>query len=194
MQIAETAPTRFIVSCGSPRRRISRSSAATTTYTAGNSCRHTLQPHAKTVQVGMFNVTSRPNNGETDEGQLRNLLLIDDELVLLKAYKLHLSATANVDLAVTGQEALAALDAKHYPVIISDMHMPGMNGIDFIIQAREKCPNSVFMLLTASREKKTAVDALNQAGVFCIINKPCSMPELHDFVNAAFEEYEKQNG
>lgn len=132
---------------------------------------------------------------DSDSGgtTVRNVLLIDDEELLLKAYELHLSATANVDLATTGEEALAALESKHYPVIISDMHMPGMNGIDFIIQAREKCPTSIFMLLTASREKKTAVDALNKAGVFCIINKPCGMADLQDFVQAAFDEYEKQN-
>lgn len=121
------------------------------------------------------------------------VLLVDDDELLLEAFKTHLTPRYSVDVATSGEQAAELVAAKDYPVVISDMHMDTMTGIEFIVSAREKLPKSIYMLLTASREKDVAVSALNDAGVYCIINKPCSMSDLDNFVEAAFSEYEKKS-
>ncbi|MFN3191380.1 MAG: response regulator [Aureliella sp.] len=121
-----------------------------------------------------------------------SVLLVDDEETLLKAFELSLSRRMPVKLANRGTKALEILDDEFFPVIVTDMHMPGMNGIEFIIEARKKSPDSVFMLLTSSRKSETAISAINDADVFVIINKPCSIADVSHFVDAAYEEYRKK--
>ncbi|MEM8736755.1 MAG: response regulator [Planctomycetota bacterium] len=122
----------------------------------------------------------------------QSVLLVDDEETLLKAFELSLSRRMPVEMAHSGVRALEILKDKFFPVIVSDMHMPGMTGIEFIIEARKLASGSVFMLLTASRESQTAISAINDADVFCIINKPCSIADVSDFIDAAYEDYKKK--
>lgn len=119
------------------------------------------------------------------------ILLVDDDEVLLEAFKLHLSSRFEVDTAISGEQAVRLVQENSYSVVISDMHMDSMNGIEFIIEAKKILPKAIYMLLTASRDSKTAVSALNDAEVYCIINKPCSMADLDNFVDAACSEIDR---
>ena len=119
------------------------------------------------------------------------ILLVDDDEVLLEAFKLHLSSRFEVDTAISGEQAVGLVEQNSYSVVISDMHMDSMNGIEFIIEAKKILPRAIYMLLTASRDSKTAVSALNDAEVYCIINKPCSMADLDNFVDAACAELDR---
>jgi response regulator RpfG family c-di-GMP phosphodiesterase len=74
------------------------------------------------------------------------------------------------------------LDTTEFPVVISDMVMDEMNGIEFILAAREKSPSSVYMLLTALRDRETGVKALND----------CTTAELVNFIDAAYAAYRRK--
>ena len=122
---------------------------------------------------------------------IRRLLLVDDDKKLLTAFEIYLKRGIEVDTAQSGEAALELLDKTPYSVIVSDMFMPSMTGVDFIQKAKAKGTRAVCLLLTASRESKTAVDAYNDADVFMVINKPCALSDLKEFVEAAQAEFER---
>lgn len=123
--------------------------------------------------------------------KVSRLLLVDDDRKLVGAFELYLKRHIEVDIAMSGEAALKLISENCYSVIISDMFMPSMTGVEFIKQAKELGTSAVCILLTASRESKTAVDAYNDANVFMVVNKPCPLSDLKEFVEAAQAEYER---
>jgi response regulator RpfG family c-di-GMP phosphodiesterase len=61
------------------------------------------------------------------------------------------------------------------------MHMPGMNGAEFLAQVRQLAPNTVRMLLTGFKDINLAIEAVNEGRIFRYLTKPC---EKKDLVNA----------
>ncbi len=70
-----------------------------------------------------------------------NILIVDDENIIINVLKICLAKDGNVESAANGEEALKKLDEKYYTVIIVDIDMPVMNGIEFYHKAIEKYPN-----------------------------------------------------
>lgn len=120
------------------------------------------------------------------------VLLVDDDQKLLAAFEFYLARSFDVSTATSGLEALQQLENQKFSVVVTDMQMPHMTGVEFIKRAREIAPDVVYQLLTASRESKTAVEAYNEAEVFCVINKPCAMKDLAGFIEAGITEYKKR--
>jgi CheY-like chemotaxis protein len=62
-----------------------------------------------------------------------------------------------IDAALGGEQALAAMEAQGpYAVVVADMQMPGMNGIQFLLKAKEKTPDTVRIMLTGNADQQTA--------------------------------------
>ena len=117
--------------------------------------------------------------------QNRNILCVDDELNILLGFKRHLRKEFDLTLAVGAERAMEALNSGvKFAVIISDMQMPGMNGIQLLNKAQELAPNSVRMMLTGMADQKTAIAAVNEGNIFRFLNKPCSPDKLADALNA----------
>src|SRR5438552_1794684 len=84
----------------------------------------------------------------------------------------------SIDTALGGEPALALIASQgRYAVIVTDMQMPGMDGVEFLMQARQKAPDTVRLMLTGNADQKTAVEAMNKGHVFQFLNKPCP-PEM----------------
>lgn len=129
-------------------------------------------------------------NEAVDASKFR-VLMVDDDQKFLTAAKLFLARFHDVVTCTSGEQALQTLQGSQFAVVVSDMHMPGMSGIEFIMAARELSPLATYMLLTGSRERQTAVEAFNEANVFCMIAKPCSLKDLDEFIRAAAQEYQR---
>ncbi len=69
------------------------------------------------------------------------ILIVDDEKIIINVLKILLSKNGNVESAENGEEALRKLGENYYSVIIADIDMPVMNGIDFYNKAVEKYPS-----------------------------------------------------
>jgi response regulator RpfG family c-di-GMP phosphodiesterase len=106
------------------------------------------------------------------------ILFVDDEPNVLEAYQRNLRKRFSIDTALSGYLGLKQL-AQHgpYAVIVADMQMPGMNGVEFLVQAQERAPDSVRLMLTGNADQKTAVEAVNKGHVYQFLNKPCP-PEM----------------
>lgn len=123
----------------------------------------------------------------------RKILIVDDEPVALRLYSRMLRSAYDVVTAVSGAEGLAFLrNQGPFPVVISDMRMTRMNGVQFLKGVRELSPNTVRLLLTGNIDFQGAVDAVNEGYVFRLLLKPCGRDALLEAINAAFDCYDKR--
>lgn len=117
------------------------------------------------------------------------VLVVDDEVNILSSIRRTLKNQFEIDVAASGEEALELLSTNKYAVIMTDMKMPNMNGVELLQIVKEKAPNTVRMMLTGNADQKTAIDALNVGSIFRFINKPCGKQELIDALNAGVEQH-----
>lgn len=117
------------------------------------------------------------------------ILLVDDDVNILNSYRRNLRNKFKFDVAQSGADALALIAKNKYAVIITDMNMPVMNGIELLKTIKLKSPNTVRMMLTGNSDQKTAIDALNIGDIFRFINKPCSHQDLCSLIEAGIEQY-----
>jgi putative two-component system response regulator len=90
--------------------------------------------------------------------------------------------------AESGAAALAILDAEgEHPLVISDIQMPGMDGVAFLREALRRYPDMAVIMLTGVAEVSTAVECL-QAGALDYISKPVMMEEVRARVDKALEK------
>jgi response regulator RpfG family c-di-GMP phosphodiesterase len=119
------------------------------------------------------------------------VLFVDDETNVLEAVRRQLRNKWPVDTAPGGEEALKMLEeAEPYAIIVSDMHMPHMNGIQFLAKARLLSPNSVRMMLTGNSDQQTAIEAVNEGHIFRFLNKPCPPDTLMNALTAGMQQYQ----
>jgi response regulator RpfG family c-di-GMP phosphodiesterase len=119
------------------------------------------------------------------------ILLVDDDPNILKSYGRTLRGKFKFDTAESGIEALEKIkNNKNYAVVVSDMQMPNMNGIELLKKIKQTSPNIVRIMLTGNSDQKTAIDAINVGDIFRFINKPCSAEILIKSINSSLQQYD----
>ena len=119
------------------------------------------------------------------------ILMIDDEPNVISGFRRTIGRSFALTCAESGAAALALLEsAGPFAVVITDMRMPEMNGLEFIMAARLKSRDSVYMMLTGNADQQTAIDAINQGHIFRFLNKPCSPEVLEAGILAALRQYD----
>ncbi len=119
------------------------------------------------------------------------ILMVDDEPNVLSGYLRTIGRTFSITCAEGGAAGLIALESKGpFAVVVTDMRMPQMNGIEFITAARGKSKETVYMMLTGNGDQQTAVDAINHGNIFRFLNKPCPQEKLDAALRAALRQYE----
>ena len=113
-------------------------------------------------------------NVMTIQGKAR-VLCVDDEPRILEGLKNNLRRKYEVTTSMSAAEALNEIrNSSHdFAAIVSDMRMPNMSGAAFLRKAREESPNSTRILLTGFSEMDSAVEAINEGGIFRFLTKPC---------------------
>src|SRR5207253_10506440 len=118
------------------------------------------------------------------------ILFLDDDGNLLSAVQRSLRKQFSIDTASQGAAALRQLvDAGPYAVVVADMQMPEMNGLEFLKKAQAAAPDTVRLMLTGNADQKTAVDAVNDGHVFRFLSKPCPPPTLVPALEAGLKQY-----
>ena len=119
------------------------------------------------------------------------VLMVDDAPNALAGYRRALGRRYAVTTAESGPEALETMAAeKTFPVVITDMRMPGMDGLMFLRAAQKIWSDTVYVMLTGNADQKTATDAINEGQVFRFLNKPCAAHDLERTIDAAARQYE----
>jgi response regulator RpfG family c-di-GMP phosphodiesterase len=118
------------------------------------------------------------------------ILCVDDDASILDGYKRQLRKDFHLDIAVGAQQGLEMV-AKHgpYAVIVSDLNMPGMNGVEFLASVRVHEPDTVRMLLTGNADLPAAIDAINKGQIFRFLTKPCMSDALAGALKAGLVQH-----
>lgn len=107
------------------------------------------------------------------------ILFVDDEPNVLQSMERQLRKRFNVTTACSGEEALRVLQEDgSFAVIVSDMRMPGMDGVELLSQVKNLYPDTVRLMLTGNADQGTAAEAVNTGQIFRFLTKPCPAPAL----------------
>jgi len=118
------------------------------------------------------------------------VLFVDDEPNVLQSIRRGLRKQFDVHTAEGGDAAMQLLREKNdFAVIVSDMRMPGMNGVELLSQVKQLWPDTVRMMLTGNADQETAVDAVNHGDIFRFLNKPCENVALGEAVKDAIRQH-----
>jgi response regulator RpfG family c-di-GMP phosphodiesterase len=121
------------------------------------------------------------------------ILCVDDDGNMLAAYRMlgtYHGERLQIEAVEEAEQGLAAVATRGpYAVIVSDMQMPGMNGIQFLCRARQIAPDSVRIMLTGCGDLQVAMEAVNDGNIFRFLTKPCSPDNLVKAITAGVEQY-----
>lgn len=115
------------------------------------------------------------------------VLLVDDEeeFVTTLAERLQLRGIQAM-VATTGEEALQVMASSRPPVVVLDVMMPGMGGLDVLRQIKATHPDTQVLLLTGRGSTKEGIEGMN-LGAFDYLMKPVQIEELINKMTAALQ-------
>lgn len=119
--------------------------------------------------------------------QKRILIVDDEENARIGLSKLLTHEGFVVESVANGYEALNYLRQQEVDLIISDINMPEMNGIDFLKELNRSFPQSNVIMITAYGGVESYIEAMN-LGAFEYINKPVKIEELKSILKKIFKE------
>jgi CheY-like chemotaxis protein len=95
-----------------------------------------------------------------------------------------------ISTALSGEEALEVLKSDGpFSLIVSDMRMPGMDGVQLLSRVKDMYPDTVRIMLTGNADQETAVAAANTGQIFRFLNKPCSTATLATALALGVRQY-----
>lgn len=117
------------------------------------------------------------------------ILFVDDEPQVLDGYRRQLGRNYRTECSLGGEEALELIAADGpFAVVVSDMQMGGMNGIEFLAKVRKVAPDTVRIMFTGAKQE-TAVGAVNEGNIFRFLSKPCPTDQLEAALEAGLAQY-----
>src|ERR1035438_9523234 len=118
------------------------------------------------------------------------ILLVDDDSNILEGYRRGLIREFLLETALGGEQALTlAAENGPYAVVVSDMRMPGMDGIQLLSRIKALSPDTIRVMLTGNTDTDTAINAINEGSIFRFLNKPCSKEVMAKTITAALMQY-----
>ncbi len=130
-----------------------------------------------------------------DGGGLPRVLIVDDDQTLLRSMKRILRNRYDVQTESNPYRALVALeDDGPFAVIVSDLTMPGVDGIDFLVQAHAEAPETTRILLTGNATLPASIEAVNRAQITSLLTKPVTSDALLEAIHGAVVRHEELVG
>lgn len=127
--------------------------------------------------------------GRTEPG--RTLLCVDDEEYILSSVVRELRHEGYRVLTATSPEAaLDLLATNDVQVVLSDMRMPAMSGVEFLRRVKALYPQTIRIILSGHGDLDSLADAINSSAIFRFLTKPWEDEHLKDNIRQAFEVHE----
>jgi putative two-component system response regulator len=140
-------------------------------------------PHSKSA------IVTAPELMLSDRRAVR-VLLVDDEDAIRTSLSTFLTRSGyEVDSVASGAQALDMLERGRYSLMLSDIRMPGMTGVDLVPRALASNPDLAIVMLTAVNDAPTATEALSR-GAMGYLTKPVELPDLHESILKALHRRE----
>jgi CheY-like chemotaxis protein len=127
---------------------------------------------------------------EKKTSRVKNILFVDDEQSVLDGIQRNLRRTYSIHTANGAEEAFEVLEKEGpFAVIISDMHMPVMNGASLLSKVAQRWPDTVRAMLTGKGDIETAIAAINEGNIFRFAMKPFSKEQLTQMIEDCLEQH-----
>ncbi|PKP39278.1 MAG: response regulator [Bacteroidetes bacterium HGW-Bacteroidetes-15] len=111
------------------------------------------------------------------------VLYVDDEPINLKIFELSFKNRFIIYTALSGFEGMGILKSNpEISVVVSDMRMPKMDGLEFIALAKQEFPNIIFFILTGYDITEQIADALNNRLINKYFRKPFNFKEIESSI------------
>lgn len=120
------------------------------------------------------------------------VLVVDDEVRSQETLKRMLADDFHVLTASNADEAATLLEGEMVQAILCDQRMPGISGVDFLKQVRDKWPDPVRMIISGYSESEDIIAGINDAGIYQYITKPWDPDGLMRTVRGAVQLYDLQ--
>jgi DNA-binding NtrC family response regulator len=112
----------------------------------------------------------------------KNILVVDDEKNIRTTLQQVLAASGyKVETGVNGEDGLSRLAESHFDIVLLDMKLPGIDGIEVLRQMRHKAVDTPVVMITAYGTVESAVEAM-KLGAVDYIRKPFSPEQIRDIV------------
>ena len=119
----------------------------------------------------------------------RRLLIVDDETVVRSVLHDLLSNSYECTEAASAEEALEYLQAGAFELVISDITMPGMSGLDMIPHVKAASPQTVIVMISGMQTIESAINAL-RLGAFDYLMKPFDLRQVEVAIARAYEHHQ----
>lgn len=123
--------------------------------------------------------------------QVKTLLVDDDEFIRNSLELAFKTKGCPLQVAESAEEGLQAIKEQPFDIIISDLRLPGINGLDFLKLTTATHPNAVRFLITAYRDDRVVSKAI-RSGIDQFIDKPFSVKVLVNLLALALKRQSKQ--
>jgi len=138
-------------------------------------------------------IDPNPKGGTMPDSKI---LIVDDEENILSSLKrLFRKEDFQILTATSGEEGLKIIDENEVDLIISDLKMPFMSGVEFLSKAKQKNPAALRIMLTGQADLKAVLDAIDKGEVYRFLLKPWDDEELKMAIKQAldFHHLQKEN-
>jgi response regulator RpfG family c-di-GMP phosphodiesterase len=118
------------------------------------------------------------------------VLFVDDDQRILNGIKRQFANRFDFRCAISPEAALDLIaSGEQFAVVVSDMRMPGMDGVKLLAKIRELSPDTVRIMLTGYADLQLTIEAVNKGHIFRFLSKPCQPPDLERAVEDALRQY-----
>ncbi|MES9833926.1 MAG: HD domain-containing phosphohydrolase [Candidatus Thiodiazotropha sp. DIVDIV] len=118
------------------------------------------------------------------------ILMVDDDRNLLDSFRRQFRKRLNLETATSGADGVQAVrDGGPFALVVSDMQMPNMNGVEFLSKVSELSPNTVRIMLTGNANLDVAIGAVNDGNIFRFLNKPVETDTLYETIINGIKQY-----
>jgi DNA-binding NtrC family response regulator len=129
-----------------------------------------------------------PKKKANHSGKQGNVLIVEDDSILLEVTSAALVAVAaNIFTAASAEDALDILRSENIDLVISDIRLPGLDGLSMLRQAREEHPGVRCVLITGHGSMETAIEAL-RLGAVDFLTKPVDIEDLRQIARRFVQE------
>ena len=126
------------------------------------------------------------------DNRLRRILFVDDDPNILTALKRQLRRKFEIETCDDSTRALDVIDSQGpFAVVISDLRMKGLDGLEFLKLATSRNPDSICIILTGFADLDVAVQAVNNGQIFRFLTKPCPPEILQQALNEALSNFDQ---
>jgi len=121
----------------------------------------------------------------------RSVLFVDDDPNILAAFRRQFRREITMEAATGARDGLQLLEQwSPFAVVVADLRMPEINGIEFLEIVKHNYPNTVRIMLSGNADLEDAIHAVNDGNIFRFLTKPCPPEILRKAVEDGIAQYQ----